>query len=279
MSRLRLPAGFALALTLFLVPLPWVDQHRLFQAGFDLLHFPLMAGLTFLLTRGRRSRSPAFLFLVLLAFQIAVEALQHQIGRGASIQDVLLGTAGVFLALAKHNRRVAIACICLPLLWLAGHGVDVLRCRAPFPVLTNGYNPFELHRWERNGLRSTWFGQWTLEKTDPNEIYPGITSKSFPSDWSGYSGMRLRLRGDFGGQAILRLDPSHDSTFTERWHFRFKETEQGWITRFDPTDQLDGNLSPLAPAELVRVTIFFPAMSKGQRIDLRSVSLLPRDRD
>ena len=184
----------------------------------NLGHVAYFAGLVLAMSRMRwisRMALPSqwvSLVLITLILGTLIEVLQYGTHRTPDLGDISRDLAGCLLVLAFYPGflklssllwmrmiRFIVAFILLILLLpIARAMVDETIAWFQFPVLSNFETPFELDRWKGGA-------QIQVLKMDPaqnshqlkitlgTELYSGVGLEYFPSDWTGFESVRLRL--------------------------------------------------------------------------------------
>lgn len=146
-----------------------------------------------------------FLFAFIFMASLAVEAIQSQIGRSFSLEDVgnnLLGCAlACFFLLPKRHavpparRKVVQTLLALVLISIVFPLMtaiyDELAAYRGFPVLADFEQPFELDRWTATAAiaidrRVKKSGRASLRVEFDTRQYSTATLRFFPRDWRGY---------------------------------------------------------------------------------------------
>lgn len=237
--------GFLVAAAL-LVPSPL--KGRAADAGFDLLHFPAFAALTWLLLRKARRfgwSTPQAQFVcasVLFVFSGLLEGLQAFSGRSPSLHDLLANFSGVACGWLLSPRGSMPGRSTTS--WM-GHGglvivIAVVVSYAParelndqrlqhqeFPRLASFEHPVETRRWWRRAVRLHVDGTLVTQgvrggrievRDDPS---PAIVLQGFPADWSAYESLRFEARlpaeSELAHQsiAISVADVNHDRDYSD----------------------------------------------------------------
>ncbi|MBI2379861.1 MAG: hypothetical protein HYV16_03780 [Gammaproteobacteria bacterium] len=223
-------------------PLPLRSQHYLWDLGHVLIGAGLVLGLHLLhppLNRLRPLWRIALALAAGLAFGIASEWLQRQIGREASWRDVGLDVTGALLcewlqlsrqaprAATRRASAFAAACLALalPLPWLAYHA-DEQAQRDDFPILADGRQPFEAGRWDRAERLPPPGSDDPALKTciAPGQFWAGASLRYFPVDWRGYRTLsyRVYLPGGQPLRLVLRIDDLEHKrrgyAYNDRYH-------------------------------------------------------------
>ncbi len=241
----RLPL---IAAVLALLAVPWLvlggpDDFapRSWRIAWNLGHVVLFACLVMAAGGVLRPASPRLAALQALALLVvlglaamAIEVVQHAIGRDRSWRDVHLSLAGAGLGLLltplwwRMLPRVAAALLGLGvaavlLFWslqpLAVALYDEWQARRAFPVLADFTTPFELDRWtgwsqRRIEIRE---GKPAMRVDLSPGRYPGITLEHFPKDWRGYQTLELALYAPTPFELTCRInDQRHDTRFDHR---------------------------------------------------------------
>jgi len=266
---------------LLLTPLPRIG--RVSEAGLNLLHAPVFAGLTILLLRvvvqpefrSRRVRTIAVAFLLLL-LGVATEYGQTFVGRNTDWRDVLANALGIaaglawFLLLDSNSapRRAAGYAIASVLLLLAswqpvGVLFDHVAQRREIPVIASFESARELSRWAgydaditRVQLHAT-HGDWSLRVDLHADEYPGAALRWPVPDWSDHECLSLDLVLEEGPplDVIVKIeDEAHSGEYEDRFH---------QVVHLMPgTSHVEVVLSNVAKAPATRM------------LDLRRISLL-----
>lgn len=209
----------ALCAVLIFLGGPGYYAPRLYRAAWDLGHPVAFFVWTYSfvytsphLRRARFSQQVSIVMIATLLLGILIEWAQSIFHRTFSIRDVAGDAIGSLaaLAFASDARRslsksalramqLAVLGLCVFQLYPFGRAViDGLIARIQFPVLSSFETPFEMDRWggtsdlaiDRNVARS---GMASLKVTLHAGEYSTVSFRDFPSTWTGYRTVTLRL--------------------------------------------------------------------------------------
>ncbi len=265
---------------LLMIPLPPLG--RVSEAGLNLLHAPVFAGLTVLflkaIARGRSSSSGAAILMAsgaAFSLGVAMEFAQTLVGRQADWLDVWANTWGIAAGIlwfesskTRKSTRLIAGFAAAGLLIVASWQpleslLDVVLQKRELPLLGSFETDRELTRWagyesnlERTQLNAT-HGDWALQVDLEPGVYPGAALRWPAPDWSAYDCLSFDIALAAGEplDVIVKVeDQAHDGQYEDRFH---------QVVHLLPGQQhVEIDLSDVAQAPATRT------------LDLRQVSLL-----
>ncbi len=281
-------------LVLLMLPLPASAEGSLTHAFFNTLHFPLFAGIYFLLVAVLRRG-----LLVPLAAGIALslvgEWIQPRFGRTASWLDFGYSVLGMLFVLAGlkafrgYARRLrwagaAAGLLAMGLLPLAGLAADRYLIGQRFPVLADFSLPWEALRLQGRGAeleRVPGEGgghRLAVRRSDPNEQFVGLTLLRMPSDWSSARELIIEIENPQSRpvSAEVRIDDSRDvqPSYAERFQQSFRLEPGRTNLRMDArTFGLTSGGAPLDLERIARMVVFFPDIQLGETVFIDRILL------
>lgn len=251
-----------LCLLLLFIGGPGLDSSRYVKQLWDLGHIFCFALWTWLYIQWRPNPEfwRQFLFLVVLSLTIGgvTELLQAQFlvdagreGSWGDLQKDLLGCLLVLLFLAPTRRQLnrglrhglqlmVLLAVSWSLLPLGLVAADNVLAQRQFPLLSGFENALETGRWAGSSQRRivndpVYNGLSALQVQLNTDQYSGVALRHFPSDWSGYKYLTLKVYNP--DVEVLNLnvrinDQRHrqfQNDFSDRFNTRFV-LEHGWTT-------------------------------------------------
>lgn len=216
--KILLLLGLLIASVFLFIGGPSEEMARSLKHLWNLGHVGYFYVLSYLLahTALLKKRSRISQWILLLGFGLLlgtlIEVLQYGSAREADIGDIVRDLTGSFLYLAFSNRLmkwssewplyvVKVAAILLLMVQLAPLTEalrDEAHARAQFPVLSSFESRLELDRWD-GSARRTIVTQPEISSTSLMQVdlttarYSGVGLKYFPSDFSAYPFLKLRV--------------------------------------------------------------------------------------
>jgi len=191
------------------------------------------------------------LLLLSLLWGTLIEVLQYDTQRTPDLADIFRDMTGCLLVLSFHpallklsirNGKLLIRLLVSLLLFiqlipLSIALIDEAVARQQFPVLSNFETPFELDRWGGGEIvqldEGSDFHQLKVKLT--TSTYSGVGMNYFPSDWKGYSSVRLNFFNPSDKTLTLTIrihDAEHETgsrayAYSDRFNTRVKLIK-GW---------------------------------------------------
>jgi len=174
--------------------------------------------------------------------------------------------------------------------------IDWMSARSSFPVLANFETPFEIERWDGEGLeiKKLEDGNRLLKKSFLTKSYSTIIFVHFPSNWEGYDCLKFVIQNPGLDKIPLRMwisDQQHNETNREYFdRFSHKITiTPGRHTIEIPIEKLrraprnrDMDISKIAEIGIFTANLLAPAelLFDSFRLDTaKSVCNFTRDSD
>jgi len=254
---------------------PEYHAGRSTKALWNLGHIAYFAVLVFALSRLRWIRQMTLpvqwliLLLTTLLLGTLIEVLQYGTERSPDLRDIIGDLAGCLLVLAFYPgllccrtffvTRLIRASVAVIVLWQVQPFVialiDESIARIQFPVLSDFSTPFELDRWKGGAGRVVEAadfaeGRAQLKISLGTEQYSGVGMEYFPSDWSAYQSLNLRLFLPAGDAITITLrihdlahelgaDPyQHGDRFNRRYTL-----QPGWNDIAVPLSEVESSLN------------------------------------
>jgi len=213
-----------LLLLLLIIPMPGNHAGRVMHAWWDFAHVPVFAiiawSLLFLFRRHWLLIGLALFFMVPV-----IEWAQGFTGREQAIADIYYGWAGCLagglLATAISSSKViriaccviAAAVLTIAMVYPLRLGLENVRVRMMFPILSLFDSPLEQSRWKINGCEIDDRNDgWKITIIGDAE-YPGLFLNDQVGDWSAMTGLSIHvfLEGDQPLEMWVRVDDQAES--------------------------------------------------------------------
>lgn len=219
----------------------------------NLGHITFFALLTLLIHGRRPLTTPKHWIAVTaitLALSIIIELIQGQIGRTASVADVLRNLLGTWLVIAWQRplysqlrpvRFLVAGLLAVEIILVGLGGLQRYRIYTQFPLLSTLETPAEIRQWRPVNSqlqRSTLFsrtGRYALRAELMPGQFSGVALRSFPPVWGNHERLQMDVYNpqDEVITITLRVHDRLHETGTAAWQYsdRFNRSfhlQSGW---------------------------------------------------